>query len=211
MTFCYYLANIETGMNLLQPNQYKKVSRSELGDIHKIGYSVRSHRRDKGMTLQQLAQATGLSIGYLSNLERNTNSPTLINVQKICEALDISFYNLLEKNKEENIIIRREDREKLISEEHNMLLENIDFGLENESFIYMTIEPHSTGDGLWWEHEYDEVGTVFTGHLAMELDNQTFELDAGDTILIKAHTRHCYFNKMDESCVSYWTRCKKEK
>lgn len=179
-----------------------------MNDIQKIGYSIRSHRRAKGMTLQQLSDGTGLSIGYLSNLERNANSPTLVNVQKICEALGISFYNLLERNKEENIIIRRNQREKLISEENNMLLENIDFGLENESFIYMTIEPDSEGDGLTWEHEYDEVGTVIKGRLTLGLDNQIFELDEGDTIIIKAHTRHCYYNKTDESCVSYWTRCK---
>lgn len=182
-----------------------------MNDIQKIGFSVRSHRRDIGMTLQQLSEATGLSIGYLSNLERNANSPTLVNVQKICEALGISFYTLLERNKEENIIIRHDERKKLISEEHNMLLEDIDFGLENESFIYMTIDPHGAGDGLCWEHEYDEVGTVVKGRLTLGLDNQIFEVDEGDTILIKAHTRHCYYNKTNEKCVSYWTRCKKEK
>lgn len=180
-----------------------------MDEIQKIGYSVRGHRRDKGMTLQQLSEATGLSVGYLSNLERNANSPTLVNIQKICEALGISFYTLLERNKEENIIIRRNQREKLISEENNMVLENIDFGLENESFIYMTIEPDGAGDGLHWVHEYDEVGTVFKGRLSLELDNQTFELEEGDTIIIKANTRHCYFNKTNESCISYWTRCKK--
>lgn len=182
-----------------------------MSDLQKIGYSIRGHRRDKGMTLQQLSEATGLSIGYLSNLERNANSPTLVNIQKICEALGISFYSLLERNKEDQIIVRRNQREKLISEENNMLLENIDFGLENESFIYMTIEPDSPGDGLCWEHEYDEVGTVIQGRLTLELDNQTFEIEEGDTIIIKAHTRHCYFNKESISCISYWTRCKRAK
>lgn len=179
--------------------------------MQKIGYNVRGHRRDKGMTLQQLSEATGLSIGYLSNLERNTNNPTLVNIQKICEALGISFYSLLERNKEENIIVRRHEREKIISEENNMLLENIEFGLENESFIYMTIAPSSEGEGLCWEHEYDEVGTIFEGHLTLVLDSQTFELDEGDTIIIKAHTKHCYYNRTDKSSVSYWTRCKKSK
>lgn len=180
-----------------------------VNDLQKIGFSVRGQRRDIGMTLQKLSEATGLSVGYLSNLERNANSPTLVNIQKICEALGISFYSLLERNKEENIIIRRNQREELISEENNMLLENIDFGLEDESFIYMTIEPDSEGDGLCWEHEYHEVGTVIKGQLTLDLENQTFVLEEGDTILVKAHTKHCYYNRGDISCVSYWTRCKK--
>lgn len=182
-----------------------------MNDIQKIGYSVRAHRRDKGMTLQQLSDISGLSIGYLSNLERNANSPTLVNLQKICDALEISFYSLLERNKEEHIIIRHNEREILINEDNSMLFENVDFGLENESFVYMTIEPDGAGEGLSWEHEYDEVGTVVKGHLTLFLDNQTFELDEGDTILIKAHTNHGYYNKTSERCISYWTRCKKEK
>lgn len=177
-------------------------------NIQKIGYSVRAHRKRKGMTLQQLSTATGLSIGYLSNLERNTNSPTLVNLQKICEALDTSFYQLLEHNSKEQIIIRHNEREPLIYEESNMLFENIDFGLPNESFMYMTTEPDSTGNGLCWEHEYDEVGTIIKGHLTLFLDDQYYELDEGDTILIKAYTKHGYFNTTSERCVSYWTRCR---
>lgn len=180
-----------------------------MNDIQKIGFSVRAHRLDRGMTLQQLSDATGLSIGYLSNLERNTNSPTLANIQRICDALDISFYSLLERNEEKSIIVRSNEREKLISEDNNMILENIDFGLENESFLYMTVEPGGIDEGLCWTHEYDEVGTVFQGRLVLELDNQTFELEEGDTIIIKAHTRHSYYNTGDISCISYWTRCKK--
>lgn len=180
-----------------------------MNDIQKIGFSVRAHRLNRGMTLQQLSDATGLSIGYLSNLERNANSPTLANIQRICDALGISFYSLLERNEEKSIIVRSNEREKLISEDHNMILENIDFGLENESFLYMTVEPGGIDEGLCWTHEYDEVGTVIQGGLSLELDNQTFELGVGDTVIIKANTRHTYYAIGDESCVSFWTRCKK--
>ena len=88
-----------------------------------------------------------------------------------------------------------------------MRLETIDFGTGNTSYLYMTIEPNSSSDGLWWVHECDEVGTVLSGHLTIMLDEQTFELNVGDTILIKAHTRHCYFNKHEKTpCVSFWAR-----
>ncbi len=178
-----------------------------MSDISKIGFSIRSLRKSKGMTLRQLSEATGLSIGYLSNLERNTSSPTLLNIQKICEVFESSLGDLLERNAEFKIVIRKEDREVTINEEKNMRLETIDFGTGNTSFLFMKIEPNSSSDGLWWTHEFDEVGTVLSGHLTIMMDDRAFDLKEGDTILIKAHTRHCYYNENDAiPSVSYWSR-----
>ena len=84
--------------------------------------------------MQQLAEATGLSTGYLSNLERNVNSPTLVNIQKICEALDISLGDMVERNREESIIVRKDEREVVIDEQNSIRLENIDYGLDKTTF-----------------------------------------------------------------------------
>lgn len=179
-----------------------------MNDISKIGYNVRGLRKERGITLQQLAEATGLSTGYLSNLERNISSPTLVNIQKICEALNTSLSDIVERNKEDAIIVRQDEREVIIDEEHNIRLENIDYGLERTTFAYMTIEPGGAGEGLRWEHDFDEVGTVVKGELTLELGNQIFELKEGDTIIVKAHTSHCYFNKGNGESVSFWVRCR---
>ena len=181
---------------------------STLSDISKIGYNVRSLRKERGITLQQLAEATGLSTGYLSNLERNVNSPTLVNIQKICEALDISLGDMVERNREESIIVRKDEREVVIDEQNSIRLENIDYGLDKTTFTYMSIEPGGAGEGLRWEHDFDEVGTVIKGELTLGLGNQMFHMKEGDTILVKAHTSHCYFNKGTEESVSFWARCR---
>ena len=60
-----------------------------------IGNRIKYLRKKRNLTLQQLTEITGLSTGYLSNLERNLTSPTLINLQQICEALSINITDLL--------------------------------------------------------------------------------------------------------------------
>ena len=54
---------------------------NEIEDVHdtvdEIGNKIRGIRKEKGITLKQLSERTGLSIGYLSNLERDSSSPTL--------------------------------------------------------------------------------------------------------------------------------------
>ena len=112
---------------------------------------------------------------------------------------------LLERNAEERIIIRRQDRRVTVDESSNIKLEIVDFGEEDTSFMYMTVGPESTVQGLFWEHEFDEAGTVISGRLIIGLEDKEFELNEGDTILIKAHTRHCYYTG-DEESVSFWAR-----
>ena len=176
-----------------------------VNDLSKIGYTIKSIRKSKGMTLKQLSEQTGLSVSYLSNLERNACSPTLLNIQKICEVFGNSLGDMLERNAEERIIIRRQDRRVTVDENSNIKLEIVDFGEEDTSFMYMTVGPESTVQGLFWEHEFDEVGTVISGRLIIGLEDKEFELNEGDTILIKAHTRHCYYTG-DEESVSFWAR-----
>lgn len=178
-----------------------------MGNIDKIGSSIRSLRKSRRMTLQQLAKETGLSTGYLSNIERNITSPTLMNIQKICEIFNSSLGDLLERNAEEKIIIRKEDREITIDEEHSMRIETIDFGIENTSFLWAELPPMSETKEEWWTHEFGEVGTVISGEMTVNIDGEEFDLKKGDSVYVKAHTRHSYYNKSEtKKSVSYWTR-----
>ena len=52
-----------------------------------IGTFIKKRRKELGMTLQQMADKTGLSTGYLSLMERGINSPTIDNLHKICRAI----------------------------------------------------------------------------------------------------------------------------
>ena len=54
-----------------------------------IGREVRSHRRQKSMTVADLADATGLSIGMLSKIENGNTSPSLNTLQTLADALTI--------------------------------------------------------------------------------------------------------------------------
>ena len=75
--------------------------------INDIGSRIKFFRKKMNITLKELSEKTLLSIGYLSNLERNTCSPTLINMQKICQFLNISITDLLENNMDAQIIIKK--------------------------------------------------------------------------------------------------------
>lgn len=67
-------------------------------DIRKqIGLNVRRHREKKGWSQEQLAFETGLHRTYISGVERGVRNPTVLVVQEIAAALEVSASRLLER------------------------------------------------------------------------------------------------------------------
>lgn len=166
-----------------------------------IGIIIRAKRKQENMTLEALAEKTGLSVSYISMLERGMNSPTLANLQTICKALNITIYDLLQKLDASNPVVKKKDR-KTIFNSNGFLYESMTEGKHQLSCIVMTItdnQPHASSP-----HIADEIGFVISGTLIMNLDGIEYTLEAGDSIYINANTEHSYRKISDEPSESIW-------
>ncbi len=64
-----------------------------------IGYRVKRYRKEKGISLTDLAQRAGVAKSYLSAIERNIQTnPSIQFLEKIAAVLDISVDHLLKDN-----------------------------------------------------------------------------------------------------------------
>jgi XRE family transcriptional regulator, regulator of sulfur utilization len=61
-----------------------------------IGERLRELRKERELTLKNLADRSGLSITYLSDVERGRTMPSLKMVQRVAEAFELSTTNLLD-------------------------------------------------------------------------------------------------------------------
>lgn len=72
---------------------------------------IRRYRKKLKLTIKELAERTGLSIGYISQLERDEAEPSLSSLRKIAKELDVPLYVLIQEEKENgSLTIRREER-----------------------------------------------------------------------------------------------------
>ena len=82
-----------------------------------IGEKLRLLRKRRGLTLQSVADATGISVGHLSELERDIASPTVKMLHDISRALGVSiswFFGDSQEHKAEiQFVVRENDREKI--------------------------------------------------------------------------------------------------
>src|SRR5690349_4334567 len=65
-------------------------------ESHRFGETVRSFRVRSGLSLRELALRTGLSVGMLSQIERNVTSPSLKTLTKLRIGLDVPLSALFE-------------------------------------------------------------------------------------------------------------------
>lgn len=56
-----------------------------------FGKAIKEYRTEKGVSQEKLAEICGLHRTYISEVERGVRNVSLINIQKICDALDIKI------------------------------------------------------------------------------------------------------------------------
>ncbi|QIQ20431.1 helix-turn-helix domain-containing protein [Zophobihabitans entericus] len=175
-----------------------------------VGLRIKEIRKQQNKTLQQLSAASGLSSGYLSNLERNVISPTIYQLQKVCFALNVNITDILAAHDSTvSPVIRAGEREVFFSEAGKVKYEMLNSGENDIEGICITVEKGINYERTSWGHDYDELAIITQGSLCIEMLDQEFIINAGDTIYIKKNTLHTFKNVGDSTCISYWFYKKK--
>ncbi len=176
-----------------------------------IGKQVKYIRKKEKKTLKILSAETGLSVGYLSNLERNIISPTIDQLQKICAALNVNITNIMNENViSENPVIRSNERPLVFNNDEPAKYELLSQGKTNDiEGICITMQVGADYEKTSWGHSYDELGFVVKGTLSVELLDAEYILKPGDSIYIKKNSLHTFRNAGKCECISCWFYSKK--
>lgn len=76
-----------------------------------LGSLLRHHRKSKGLTLRTVAQKTGVSEGFLSQVENNVKSPSVETLINICSALEVNVGDVINQasNHKRLFVVRKEE------------------------------------------------------------------------------------------------------
>ncbi len=160
----------------------------------KVGARVRSLRRERGLTIEQLAAATGLTKGFISQLERDTTTPSLSSLARICDALGVRLSHIFEHDPEP-ALVRKGERPVAGGRfpTHNYLLSS----REEPRFqaIESEIAPGAgAGDELNSLPGEVEFVYVLEGSLELRVSDESHVLEAGDAITYRLSKPHTWRN-----------------
>lgn len=169
-----------------------------------LGQQIRQHRKRFGYTLQEFSQKTNLSVGYLSNIERDMTSPTIATLDIICNALRIDIVELLRAARSPSPLLKKGDRRRIYVAQDGVL-ENI--AAENDQYRCTCYTMTPGFQGTVSVPAGDEKGIlcyVLSGALELTMDGTSFRMEEGDTLFIHPHASHSFRQLGDKACSTLW-------
>jgi transcriptional regulator with XRE-family HTH domain len=170
-----------------------------------LGRQIRALRRERDLTLANLAETTGLSLGLISQIERGLSEPSVKALHLLATALGVTigwFFRDQAAEEHADIVVRRGERRTIgyaggIADE--LLSPRIDGQLE---LLLCRIAPGSGAEP--YVHEGEEAGYVVAGTFELTVDGRTYVLGAGDSFGFASMRPHSYRNPSRQETVVIW-------
>jgi transcriptional regulator with XRE-family HTH domain len=172
-------------------------------DLAELGRRIQADRLDRGLTLQALATAAGVSVSMLSAVERGEKAPTIVVLGRIASGLGIPLAALLSGAEKPRVVVRRAGAQETVDEPggwRRTVLSPVVPGV-NFEWIRVTLPAGcDAGDYPAYAPGSHEFVAVGTGTLRLTVDGAAVELAAGDSAYFAADAVHRYANPGTGPC-----------
>ena len=171
-----------------------------------LGERLRAERRRRGLTLEDLARASGVSRSMVSEVERGTRVPTVATLDRLATGLGTSIARLLRAEEPVRTIVLRQDQQDVVRDPSGWERRVLSPVLPGVEFEFMrtvleskvdagTFTPHAPGSR--------EYVAVESGQLRLTIDGEPHLLGAGDSAFYAGDCEHGFANPLTRRCVYY--------
>lgn len=165
-----------------------------------IGKNLNKLRKDKGYSLDKVAEMTGVSKGMLGQIERGETNPSISTLWKIAKGLHISSTSLLEPEPAEFVVIKKNDITPLTegNDKYNIFpIFPFDFNKKFE-ILLVDLEVGCIHKSEAHEKGVEEYIYVSKGEFELNIEGNNYHLVEGDSIKFLANKVHEYRNNSKE-------------
>lgn len=168
---------------------------------------MRELRRGRGLTLEELAERSGVSRAMISKLERGEKNPTLVVAAKLAEGFGVTLSQLVGmEERREVVVVPREKRMVMRDPETGFerQLLSPSFGGRGVEFI-RNVVPEGSTSGEFPPHRrgVEEYVVVEKGSLRAVIEGEEYLLEEGDALYFEADVSHRFDNAGDGECSYY--------
>jgi len=171
----------------------------------KIGSKIRGLRKERKMTIQELAERTGLTKSLISQVETSKATPSLGSLLAMAKALGSTLGHFFEEGDDENGILVKKDGRKAVRTNSKVTYFLLSPDLRNKrvEFLYVVFERGGTTERLH-SHEGEEYVLVLKGRVEIVFENESYMLEEGDSIFIDSQKPHLSRNGASGTSVAVW-------
>lgn len=164
---------------------------------------IREYRKRRKLTIKELATLSGMSISYISQVERGEIDPSLSSLRKIAAVFQVPLYMLLDDTEMMEDLTLRRSHQKISHSEDGKLTFRFLSPLPSPEYspeavlIHFDIAPHSQDVTEPVRHHSEEILYVMEGELTVQIGDRDIVLQEGDTTVIQKNLPHICKNNND--------------
>lgn len=171
-----------------------------------VGKNLRRLRMQRGLSLERLAKASGVSRAMLGQIELGQSAPTINVLWKIARALDLPFSALITSTGGTGTRVLRAHQSKRLTSHDGRFVSRALFPFDEPrrvEFYELQLKAHSEEQADAHPPGTMENLAIIRGTLEMEVGTERHLLSTGDAIVFEADKPHVYRNVGDEDVTMY--------
>jgi transcriptional regulator with XRE-family HTH domain len=194
-------------MDSANPAKDRGLSRALERIDQRLSRDLRALRQAKSLTLAQISERIGRSVGWMSQVERGISMPTLVDLRRLADLFGVPmtlFYTREQPaDTDGEVVVRAGARRQLGRTEQGLDEELLSPSLGGAFEMRRRVFAPGAESSARAHPDTEEAGFVLSGRLVIEIDGVAQELDQGDSFRFKGKTVR-WRNAGDTEAVVIW-------
>jgi len=189
--------------NMTAPSALPQIERT----VSEIGAKVARARAERGWSLAQLAQRSGLSAAAVHKIEKSGMTPTIASLMKVAAALGKSVAYFVDEPSTPDVnVIRGDERARVYTSKQGLELRNLSgrYGGFAMAGADALVEPRADSGPTPMNHPGEELVIVTAGAIEFTVDGEAHTIAAGDSIHFRTLLPHSWRNPTEEPARAMW-------
>jgi len=177
-------------------------------EVEAIGPRIRAIREEKGVSLDELAKLTGFDVAFLSGIEKGEVQPQLGTMIKLSKALDSAFSRLVSGAGEKLYSITRKGERRPAArstsktgKKHLYSYKSLSPGVKGRHMEALVVQLLTATQKDVSVHDGEEFVFVLDGTVLLDIGDERFELEPGDSAYYLSTTPHLIAAKKDKATI----------
>jgi len=157
-----------------------------------VGRRIQKRREQMGLSLRTLADRSGVTASFLSQVERGQTNPSLNSLRGIADILQVPLFYFLLEESSDSYLVRDEHGIRLALPDANVDYEMRSPGRERKILAFVArCQPGHRHEAISPRQSTEECIYVIQGGLRVELEDASYVIEAGDSITFDGLALRC--------------------
>lgn len=160
-----------------------------------LGARLKERRIEIGMSIKELSGITGLTSGFISQVEHGITEPSITSLRNIANVLGVPVFYFLLDDLNVNPVVKKDERKILKFAKSNLDYELLSPDLNRQMELFMAkLKPGETTCNELESHTGEEAIHVLHGIMRIQIGYDEYDLEEGDTIHFESNKPHKIIN-----------------